>query len=55
MKKEKINPTKSKYPTTGTPDEKKLKKELLELSLNPSKENYKRRQDIINILWINKQ
>ena len=44
------NPIKSKHPTTGTPDEKKLKKELLELSLEPTKENKKRREEIIKLL-----
>jgi hypothetical protein len=48
------HPTKSvkyekKTPSKKTPDE-KLKKELLELSLNPTKENYQRRQEIIKLL-----
>ena len=48
-----LNPTKSKYPTTGTPDEKKLKKELLEISLNPTKENKARKEEILKILLNN--
>jgi len=41
--------TKDKTRPKSVPDE-KLKKELLELSLKPSKENYKRRQEIIKLL-----